>query len=146
MIINVNTGTPYGKFKVKPLQKIKIDIEQHSPLIHQPENWLIGSGEWNQEFTINSFEVSEYLDFPESLWGVGNKVLFSLIESKYIQIAQSLYLVKVDDLRIYRNNEDKRRVSFVYNGNNYELPVTDPNFDAHLDNPQHQNVLCVSLG
>lgn len=139
-------GNPYGKFKVKPLQKIEIDVAQHSPLIHQPENYLIGNGEWSQKYKIEPFEVMEYLDFPDALWGTENRIIFSSIESREIQIAQSLYLVKVDDLRIYRNIEYKRRASFVYNGNSYDLPVTDPNFDAHIDYPQHQNVLCVSLG
>ena len=137
---------PYGKFKVKPLQKIEIDINLHTPLIHQPENYLIGNEEWSQKFTIQSSEVLEYLDSPDSLWGVDNKVDFSQIKYGEMQITQSLYLVKVDDLHFYRNTENKRRASFYYNMNNYVLPVTDPNFDMLLNNPKHQSILCISLG
>lgn len=137
---------PYGKYPVKPLQKVEIDIAAHSPLINQPENYLVGNGEWNQRYKIEAPEVAHYLDAPDTLWGTGNRVAFSQIESGAINIEQSLYLVKVFDLNIYKNMDNKRRASFSYNGNSYDLPVTDPNFENHLHNPQHQSVLCVSLG
>ncbi|MGQ0592727.1 MAG: dual OB domain-containing protein [Gammaproteobacteria bacterium] len=137
---------PYGTFAVKPLQKVEIGIASHCPLVNQPENYLVGGDEWNQRYKVEPAEVAEYLDAPDSLWGIGNRVTFSSIESGILQIEQSLYLVKVDDLKIYKNPDNKRRASFFYNGNGYDLPVTDPNFENHLNNPQHQGVLCVSLG
>jgi len=137
---------PYGKYAVKPLQKVEIDIAAHSPLINQPENHLIGIGEWNQRYRIKAPEVAHYLDAPDTLWGTENRVAFSQIESGAVNIEQSLYLVKVSDLTIYKTIDNRRRASFSYNGNSYDLPVTDPNFENHLQNPQHQNVLCVSLG
>lgn len=137
---------PHGKFTVKPLQKIEIDIQAHSPLINQPDNYLVGNGEWSQKYKIEPDEVTEYLDTPDSLWGIGNKVAYSSIEHGMVQIEQSLYLVKVASLQIHKSQSNKRRASFTYNGNSYDLPVTDPNFENHLNNPQHQNVLCVSLG
>lgn len=137
---------PYGRYMVKPLQKVEIELVAHSPLVNQPENFLIGNAEWMQRYKIEANEIINYLDSPETLWGTGNRVAFSEVESDTIHITQSLYLVKVDSLDIYKNMDGKRRASFSYNGNNYDLPVTDPNFDNQLQNPQHQSILCVSLG
>ena len=68
--------------------------------------------------------------------------------SNVISIQQSLYLVKVDDLTLYKNEEDKRRASFCYKEKYYDLSVTDPNFDNILkDNGQNlEGILCISLG
>ena len=137
---------PHGKFLVKPLQKVEIELLAHYPLLNQPENFLVDNAEWKQRYNIEAHEVNKYLDSPDTLWGEGNKVVFSHIESGAVKIEQSLYLVKVDNLEIYKKIDNKRRVSFSYKGSRYDLPVTDPNFDHHLNNPQHQNILCVSLG
>lgn len=137
---------PHGRFKVKPLQKIEIEVTQHCPLPNQPENYLVGNTEWKQQYKIEAHEVVQYLDTPETLWGIGSSVVFSDIENGTIQIPQSLYLVKVDNLILYMTTFNKRRASFRYSGNNYDLPVTDPNFDSLLQNPQHQSIVCVSLG
>lgn len=137
---------PYGRFKVKPLQKIEMEIAAHSPLINQPENYLIGSGDWGQRYKIEPAEVPEYLDAPDSLWGPGNKIPFASIATGAYKIEQSLYLVRTASLVIYRNSDNKRRASFAYNSISYDLPVTDPTFENHLSNPQHQGILCISLG
>lgn len=137
---------PHGRFKVKPLQKVEIEVTQHCPLPNQPENYLVGDAEWMQRYKIEVHEVVQYLDTPQTLWGIGNSVAFSDIENGTVQILQSLYLVKVDNLNLYINTYNKRRASFDYSGINYDLPVTDPNFDNLLQNPQHQSIVCVSLG
>jgi len=140
-------SNPYGKYMVKPLQKVEIEITTHYPLPNQPENYLVGNAEWMQRYKIESHEAVHYLDTPETLWGIGNSIAFSDIENNTVQILQSLYLIKVDNLNLYKNTyNNKRRASFDYNGNNYDLPVTDPNFDNLLQNTQHQSILCVSLG
>lgn len=139
-------ANPYGRYIVKPLQKVEIELKAHSLLANQPENFLVGDAKWTQRYKIEAHEVINYLDTPETLWGTGNRVVFSQIEDGTVQITQSLYLVKVDNFEIYKNMDNKRRASFSYNGNNYDLPVTDPNFENHLQNPQHQSILCVSLG
>jgi hypothetical protein len=64
-----------------------------------------------------------------------------------VSIQQSLYLLKVDNLNLYKNNENKRRASFLYKNLYYDLPVTDPNFDNIQNNDTNlQGILCVSLG
>jgi len=137
---------PHGKFKVKPLQKVEIDIISHSPLIHQPENYLIGNGEWKQKYKIDLSEITKFLDKPDSLWGKGDKISFFLIENGKINIDQSLYLVKVSNLKIYRTANNRRKTSFFYNGYHYNLSVTDPNFDELMKTSNFRGILCVSLG
>ncbi len=68
------------------------------------------------------------------------------IVSEEITIAQSLYLIKVDNLNLYKKDA-KNRVDFTYNAVNYDLPSTDPNFNQILAGyKQHTGHLCISLG
>nr|VFK61072.1 MAG: hypothetical protein BECKUNK1418G_GA0071005_101532 [Candidatus Kentron sp. UNK]VFK69570.1 MAG: hypothetical protein BECKUNK1418H_GA0071006_10166 [Candidatus Kentron sp. UNK] len=141
MVIN-----PYGEFMVNPLQKVEIELVKSSPLPNQPENFIVGGAQWVQRYNIKAHEVDDYLDEPEMLWETGDRVAYSEIESGAIRITQSLYLVKIDNLRIYKNDRNKRRASFSYKGNHYDLPVTVPHSYRQLQTPQHQSILCVSLG
>jgi len=136
---------PHGRFKVKPLQKIEMNLSRPAPLISQPENHLISDQVWQQRYRIEENEVSNYLDTPESLWGTGNKVIYAQIKSRAINIRQSLYLIQVSDLQLSKI-DGRRRAAFNYAGINYDLPVTDPNFEKHLAEPENQQILCVSLG
>nr|VFK46147.1 MAG: hypothetical protein BECKTC1821D_GA0114238_102824 [Candidatus Kentron sp. TC] len=148
----------HGEYMVKPLQKVEIELVKYAPLSNQPENWIVGPAQWAQRFKIEPHEIEGYLDEPETLWGTewksqkgtADRVPYSEIESGSIEITQSLYLVRVRDLKLnkYMNawNKTERRASFSYNGSPYDLAITDPNLDRHLEAPQHQNILCVSLG
>ena len=138
--------TPNGKFIVKPLQKVEIKFRQHAPLLNQPENHVITDEIWEQKDRIEEAEIVSYLDTPDTLWGHGNSVNFAQIEARLIDIEQSLYLVKVDNLELFKAMNNKRRAIFTYAGIRYDLPVTDPNFYRLLAEPQYQQVLCVSLG
>jgi hypothetical protein len=137
---------PYGTFTVKPLQKILMKFSRHVPLIHQPENYLIDETVWRQNYSIGLNEINNHLDHPDSLWGGGNRVSYIQIRLGTIKIEQSLYLVKVDNIQLYMK-DDKRKISFIYNELDYELPVTDPNFDKVVnDFSEICGVICVSLG
>ena len=136
----------YGTFNVKPLQKAIIELERPAPLLNQPENYLISDKRWEQHYSINCHELTNYLDHPESLWGKNSSIQYEMIYHQDIKIDQSLYLVKITDLKLLNNN-NKRRASFTYNGNNYEMPVTDPNFGSLLQQEKEpQGILCISLG
>lgn len=138
---------PYGTFGVKPLQKIRMGLSQHVPLSHQPENHLIDGNLWQQNYSIGEAELLAHLDTPDNLWGQGNRVQHSLITIGLHSINQSLYLVQVDNLNLYTNDNGKRRASFDYNGNQYDLAVTDPKFDEILREQREVNgILCISLG
>ena len=137
---------PHGKFKVKPLQKIEMSLAQHAPLISQPENHVISDQIWQQRYRIEDAEITNYLDAPDTLWGTGNRVNYTQIEANIVNIEQSLYLVQVNNLQLSKTIDSKRRATFSYAGIGYDLPVTDPNFEKLLAEPQYQQILCVSLG
>ncbi|HFB64960.1 MAG TPA: hypothetical protein ENJ60_05390, partial [Aeromonadales bacterium] len=57
---------PHGRFKVKPLQKIEMNLAQYVPLISQPENYLVSDKIWRQHYRIDRNEIQNYLDTPDS--------------------------------------------------------------------------------
>lgn len=138
---------PYGKYPVKTLQRIKMDLLEYVPLLNQPENYLISSRTWVQSYSISKEEIWNYIDKPKSLWGQGDRVDFKDLESKQIIITQSLYLVEVENLELYLSEYKKRRARFKYNEISYDLAVTDPNFEKIKNNIEElKSVLCISLG
>lgn len=136
---------PYGRYLVKPLQKIQMEFISHVPLRHQPENHLISDKEWVQNYNIPIEEIPNYLDDPTDLWGNGNSIDSFLIISGTQNINQSLYLIEVQNLNLFLD-ETKRRASFEFKGLSYNLPVTDPNFYRLVNGEMsHNNFLCISL-
>jgi len=137
----------HGTFPIKLLQKLVIDIDQHVPLRHQPENFILNNTQIKQSYKIEKSEISNYLDEPYDLWGQGADVSAADINKGVIDIKQSLYLVKVDNLELLLNSFGKRRARFSYNKIDYDLSVTCPSFDALLESGEEtNNILCISLG
>lgn len=136
----------YGCFVAKPMQKIIMNITQPVPLINQPENVLIEPG-WVQHYNIVAAELPRYQDRPESLWGEGKRISQAEIVFGGYVVDQSLYLVKVENLTLFRSAENKRRATFRYGTIEYDLPVTCTNFDSiESGNCQHDNWVVASLG
>lgn len=139
----------HGTFFVKPLQNIEMTFSRAVPLINQPENFLITEDRWQQKFSTLLSNLASYVDTPYSLWGSGDRVAFSDIESGQIIINQSLFLVNVSQLNLYKNGTH-RRAKFVYNGASYDLAVTCPQFDQFLGFATEVNlgdrIVCISLG
>ncbi len=133
----------------KPLDVVRITFLQECPLQHQPENMLISNDTWENTDPYQFKMIpDDFLDFPETIWGKGKSIQNEDIEKKRIKIDQSLFLVKVSNLKLYNNSYHKRRASFKFNNNDYDLPVTDPNFDNLNQNniSPKQKILCISLG
>ncbi len=138
---------PMGSFPLRPLQRVRIGLTDHVPLLNQPENYLIDGSSWVQNYCLPEQDLVQYLDAPENLWGLGDRVSHWHIQQRVVHIAQSLYLVKVENLQLYINAYGKKRGSFFYNEMAYDLAVTDPKFDAILrGNRPLQGILCISLG
>jgi len=138
---------PYGNYIVRPKQKIEMILISSVPLINQPENFLISEQRWIQRYKIDDSELTGFLDNPVNLWGESNSVNYLDITQNRIIIDQSLYLVQTDNLRLYKNQYDKHRASFIYSGTSYDLPVTDPNFDKKANEMENVlGILCLSLG
>jgi hypothetical protein len=142
----IQCKNPYGSFLVKPLQKVSIDFCNEAPLVNQPENLVISDSLWKQDYKINEHQLPKFIDTPPSLWGEGTRISYKDICSQNSEVNGSLLLVKVADLQLFTSN-NKRRVSFIYNGIFYELPATDPLFDSLIEEkPDLQGILCISLG
>ncbi|WP_020557965.1 dual OB domain-containing protein [Thiofilum flexile] len=136
----------HGIYTVKPLQRIRMGFSRHVPLSHQPENFLIDGKLWQQNYSIEAAEIKNYLDTPIDLWGTDNRVQYEKIFLGLYNIKQSLYLVQVENIMLYYNN-NRRRASFSYNNISYDFAVTDPKFDELYSNDQKlKNILCISLG
>lgn len=140
---------------VKLLQQINIDFLKHDPLENQPENYLISNIKWLLSGSINRDDVCKYLDKPNNLWIDGenqnDRVVYSHIETKKIQITQSLYLIAVEKIHIYWkdrsqwNQNLQRRGKFKYNNVEYDLAITDPNFEKYEEQDLLNKFLCISL-
>jgi hypothetical protein len=88
------------------------------------------------------------LDHPSNLWGSNsNKILYEHVLAG-LHGHGSLMLIQVNDLHLFLNAYKKRRVKLKYNATVYDLPVTDPNFDAlHVKIQHYQSaILTISLG
>lgn len=137
----------YGQYSIKPLQVVQMSFSAGAPLINQPENKIVSGVIWQQCPPFNVTELAPYLDSPNDLWGAGYRVLYSSIEGGDTSIDQSLYLISVDNLNLFLNDNGKRKASFSYSGVTYQLSVTDPNFDNMLEEGKEgAAILCISLG
>lgn len=140
---------PHGKYPVKPLQRMVMSFASHVPLLNQPENYLIDGKIWKQNYNISLDELEQFLDEPDDLWGMDDKVSYKSIGSKEIVIEQSLYLIQVEKLKLYRNKYNKKRALFLYNGQQYDfaVTVTDSEFDKICSEKKEiKGILCISLG
>ncbi len=124
-----------------------MSFRAHAPLAHQPENYVIDGSTWRQNYKIPDEELNHYLDQPNDVWGGTDRVHHDSIVSGQIVVDQSLYLIAVNNLNLYKNQYDRRRASFSYRGIRYDLAVTDPNFDRITQsNEAVRGILCISLG
>lgn len=135
-------------YPLVPLKVVSIPVDKAAPISGQPENIILGNGAIRQiePFKINDIQC--YCDNPSNLWGNGASVSAANITS----ITQSLYLIKPENVKLYKNRDEfngkeKRYVSFDYNMIQYNLSCTDPKFDSLLENKNLSvQALCISLG
>lgn len=144
--------------KVKPLQKIIMKFKSKVALINQPENYLIDKKTiWKQNYNLKENDIKNYLDTPNDLWGTSEKVLYQNIKDKKVIIKNSLYLINVDNLNLFKEKytyegeeKIKRKAKFKYKEIEYTLPVTDPSFSNLLEDKEEKDFknknLCISLG
>lgn len=142
-----SSRNPFGKYPVKPLQQVEMTLGEEVPLIFQPENVLVSDQEWVQSFKISPENLQPLLDHPKSLWGRGNALSAEAVQTGRITVPASLYLVQIENAQSFYRADGKRRITFNYRGLAYDLPVTDPAFDALMRGEKDfYGYLCVSLG
>lgn len=146
--INTNLNTP-----VNLLNIVTINFEKKVGLPNQPENFLVGQ---NSKFifseTLDRGDIDKYLDKPSTLW-IYEQSRSDRVSSKYIKnITQSLYLLKIDKIKIYWKDRSQylqkpqRRGIFNYNGTVYDLSLTDPNYSTFEEQTLENQFVCISLG
>lgn len=137
-----------GRFIISPRQIIEFSLTRQTPLINQPENYLINTIISKQEGPyLNSNEITNYLDNPKNLWGPGDRVNYSKIVNKLTTINQSLYLIKANNVTLYKGYRKQYRAKFIYNGISYDLAVTDKQAEEfYNENKSSSRVICISLG
>lgn len=135
-------------YRLKILDKVKIDLSHHAPLNHQTENHVIKNTKWMDAYFLKKEEIISYLDSPKDLWGEGDRVCHDeIIKNK--KIRNSLYLVQVNQLELFKDQNDKRRAKFSYGEVGYNLAVTGREFDSHFKKNStflRNAIICVSLG
>jgi hypothetical protein len=131
--------------QVQLLDILRLPLECHQPEVGQPENCLIGSSGWQKVGEYPLEELPRLCDDPESLWMEGcswsrNNILlagckndrvnyYELLTKDYVK--QSLYLIRPSDVSVTVSNllgTSKVRAVFEYNGIDYDLAVTDPEY------------------
>ncbi len=149
---HVIVSNQYGNYPVKTLQKVWVNILSRVPLINQPENCLVDTNTcWQQNYKISFAQLNAYLDNPNSLWEEGDRLSYQAIQNQNIIIQNSLFLIKIYNLRLFTNEYQGRvrpRAEFMYNNILYNFSVTDPNFNTLYNNQQNyeEAILCISLG
>ena len=147
---NKHALNSYEFKRYKTLQIMNIEIlgaAQHKEI--QPENYLIADEDWKENINEEKKNIEDFLDNPYNLWVFDNlsendRVDYGLIESEKIIINQSLYLIKVSDLTVYRKNEKQYRCIFTYNGIEYNLATTDGKYTNTFHTPEKGNILAFS--
>ena len=114
----------------KILDVIQVPVIKHSPLYYQPENWIVAPAtKWQKvgENTIPQLKVYWQHDYPIFL---DDSDRLTEEECRNSSNLTSLILIKLERLLIDKQvnpwgNRDKIRAKFNYNGNFYDLAVTD---------------------
>ncbi|MCL2546904.1 MAG: hypothetical protein FWE06_06885 [Oscillospiraceae bacterium] len=104
---------------------ITVNVEP-APLKWQKENYILTEVLSSKKSLTSLNYLSKYTQNTKSIFSNTNPWLSS---DEMAKNAGSLLLVAVDDLTIYKNDEDKYKANFTYNGQSYEgFSVTDPDF------------------
>lgn len=136
-----------GIQQLRTQKVLSMNFSVASPLIHQPENHIITDAPWVQSPPFVQTNLLPYLDTPPNLWGVSNSIPYQLIQEAQLVIEQSLYLIQVNNMRLYNNAFERPRCEFEYSTLQYDLPVTDLAFNRLMGQGRGGDaLLCVSLG
>ncbi len=116
-----------------PLDVLQVEVAQHRPQAHQPENWLIAGTPWNLVGRVDPAHAYAQLKpalvpGPELLGNRLDRIAHATIAQG--TVAASLALIEPTNirLRVTTNNAGNRRIRSSFNlaGCGYDLAVTDP--------------------
>jgi len=113
---------------IRPLDVVRIPLREPRPAPHQPENWVIGAGDWRHVEDWSIDDASEYLgealEPGATLLGDQSKSLgWDVIQEHGVDA--SLCLVRVTAPRFEVNDWNRFRARFRRGGTYYDLSCTD---------------------
>jgi len=141
---------------VDVMDVIGLEAVKHVPYRgYQQENVLVKSSGWERVGRYRWDQLQELVDTPAPLWiGAGERSDRIGID-RVVELSSSLRLIKVTKLEISglaRDGRIKLRAKFRYGRTEYDLSITDPEFEAKHQLSDTDNViapkayLCVSIG
>ena len=119
---------------IQLLDIVEIDGVNHLATGHQSENVLFDEN----SIVVNDVYPNDRLNLISEneqplIFGNSKKA----VHEKYIgQLHYSLMLICIDEFEVTKKASDKMqvRLTFVYNGSSYNLPITDPHFIQNYEN------------
>jgi len=142
------------------LDVLEVPVTRACPTSYQSENWLLDPKRpWRCTGSLKWTDVLQGVDDPETIWGTGRSSIGGLNDrvgqSEATGLANSLYLLLVDDLRLFvepPRTKPSLRAVFSQRGAHYALRVTDPRaelryfWESETQISVGQCLLTVSLG
>lgn len=145
------------------LDLLEIQLLEQKGKQHQQENWLMDiSVPLKKKGSLSLNEVTQIVDSPLSLWGLGSSSKNGLNNfvpaSEIQQYSNSLYLIEVKNFKLQITEETypyKRKTMvgiFSYKEADYKLKITDPDFERKFIDRQlgdyeiERTLLTISLG
>lgn len=134
---------------------IEVDILEPQPVGYQSENVSFNQNTIQKIGTFNLVELANLCDHRPAIFGNRGK---AVSHESIGDLNHSLVLIHVNHFNVFTKTQSDRpgkpqtRISFDYNGANYDLPITDPIFRDHFALNKNilsgipQVYLCVSLG
>lgn len=130
----------------KPLDVVRIAVDQYTPIEHQPENALIDSTKYWKKIRTTCIEDILKIHPAESHDVLlGNQYAY-ITEAGIYKVFHSLVLVKVTNFTIVKFGQ-RTKANFTYRGTQYSnISVTDPEYYSVPDSWHTENaVLVISL-
>ena len=126
------------------LDVIEVPVSGPLPLPYQPENWLIGPGEWRKDRRADISNIDRWIDPAEPLWENGNDSALGKNDRFLYDAAQKLpdsarfIGVPALEVRVTEHTYDEERTSlqlrgaFTYENESYVLRITDIEYEERF--------------
>lgn len=137
------------------LDIVEMEVTEECPEGHQSENVFFDGDSLERVGTLSKTKLNEASENSKYIFGTR---FSSLSEEVIGKLSHSLMLIEIDTFEVLEiPNEQKPkypkiRLKFSYNGLEYDLPITDPDFlNTYRENPKildkiNSIKLCLSLG
>lgn len=162
--IDINKINYIGGYIPRVLDIIKMPRKNKMPKSYQPENVLIGEGNWYKVGEYKKEKLELLCDQYPILWNNSNPAMDRISEEYLLKnkVQSSLLLIRINKLYIeckdwikHDGSKNRRiRAIFNYNEVNYNLALTDSKVEEEYKNkgqgryvvPSNKVYLCISLG